>query len=221
MFKAVIFDIDGTLVDSVDLHAEAWEEAFRRFGFSIPAEKIRGKIGKGGDQLLPDFLDQRLIARFGSEIQAFRTDLFARKYMDRVHPFPGVRDLFSALRARGFRLVLASSGKEDEVKRYQEIAGITDLVDSATSSDDAEHSKPAPDIFQAALARNGLQPDEAVVIGDSPYDAEAATRAGIQAMGVLCGGFPEEDLRAAGCHWIFQDPAHLLAELDRSPLGTA
>ena len=137
-----------------------------------------------------------------------------------ARPFPGVRELFEHIRAAGQRAVLASSGTGDEVHRYQEIAGIADLIDSATSSDDAERSKPFPDIFQAALAKlEPLGPDEAVVIGDTPYDAEAARQAGMTSVGVLCGGFPEEALRSAGCIAVFEGPGDLLKQYDRSPLG--
>jgi HAD superfamily hydrolase (TIGR01509 family) len=220
MVKAVIFDVDGTLVDSVDLHAQAWRETFRHFGHDIPFADIRGQIGKGGDQLMPVFLPKEVVERQGEEIEKARKDLFMREYIGQARAFPGVADLFRRIRAAGQRIVLASSAKGDELERYKEIAGIADLVDAATSADDAERSKPHPDIFQAALARLApIGAAEAVVVGDTPWDAEAAGKAGLRCVGVLCGGFPAEELRAAGCIALYRDPAELLAEYERSPLA--
>lgn len=221
MPSALIFDIDGTLIDSVDLHARAWEEAFHHFGHDIPLDRIRGQIGKGGDQLMPVFLSQAEIERRGKEIEKFRGDLFKERYLKDVKPFPGVRALFQKAASQGQKLVIASSAKGDELKKYEQIAGIDDLVEVETSSEDAEESKPHPDIFEAALARLGknVKPEDALVIGDSPFDAEAGRRAGLQTVGVLCGGFPEADLRAAGCIAIYKGPEDLLRNYDSSPLS--
>ena len=222
MLKAVIFDIDGTLVDSVDLHARAWQEAFRHFGREIPYEQVRHQIGKGGDQLLPVFFTQEELDEFGQELEKYRGDLFKREYLPRVRAFPKVRELFERIRADGKQIALASSAKEDELKVYKKIANITDLVEEQTSADDADKSKPHPDIFQAALAQlDDVAPHEAIVVGDTPYDAEAAGKARLRTIGVLCGGFPEAELRAAGCVAIYQDPADLLARYDESPLASA
>jgi HAD superfamily hydrolase (TIGR01509 family) len=220
MTEAVIFDIDGTLIDTVDLHAAAWVEALRHFGVEVAFRDMRAQIGKGGDQILLGLLPAPLIEEKGEEIQAFRSDLFQRDYLPKARAFPGVRDLFLRIRAEGQRAVLASSGKADEVERYKEVAGIADLIEDATSSDDAERSKPFPDIFEAALAKLApLGPGEAVVVGDTPYDAEAARKAGMRSVGVLCGGFPEEALRAAGSVAVYQGPADLLARYEQSPLA--
>jgi HAD superfamily hydrolase (TIGR01509 family) len=219
MIKAVIFDIDGTLIDSVDLHAKAWVEAFMHFGHEIAFQDLRSQIGKGGDQILNGLLPPEVIEQRGEEIKDFRADLFKRRYLPQVRAFPGVRQLFEHIRAAGQRAVLASSGNADEVEQYKEIAGIADLIDSATSSDDAERSKPFPDIFRAALAKlQGLSSDEAVVIGDTPYDAEAARNAQMKSIGVLSGGFPEQALRDAGCIAIYRGPEDLLQHYDSSPL---
>ena len=221
MPKAVIFDVDGTLIDTVDLHAAAWVETFRRYGCEVSHDEVRGQIGKGGDQLMPVFLPADLIERQGEEIEAFRKELFKRDYLPRARPFPGVRPLFERIRAAGQHIVLASSGKADEVEHYKKLADIADLIDDATSSDDAERSKPYPDIFQAALGRTApIGPEDAVVVGDTPYDAEAAGKAGLRTVGVLCGGFPERDLRAAGCMAIYRDPEDLLRNYERSPLAS-
>jgi beta-phosphoglucomutase-like phosphatase (HAD superfamily) len=144
MIKAAIFDIDGTLIDTVDLHAEAWVEALRHFGYEIAFPDLRSQIGKGGDQILHGLLPPEVIDERGDAIKDYRSDLFKREYLHRARAFPGVRALFKRIRAAGQKAVLASSGNADEVEKYKEIAGIADLIDSATSSDDAERSKPFP-----------------------------------------------------------------------------
>lgn len=218
---AVIFDIDGTLIDSVDLHAAAWQRAFRDFGFDLPYNDIRTQIGKGGDRLIPSMLRKHDADRIGEKLDAYRGDLFKRDYLPRVQPFDGVRELFERIRRDGKRIVLASSAKGDELEAYKRIANITDLIEHETSSDDADSSKPAPDIFEAALDKLGdVSASEAIVVGDTPYDIQAARKIGLRAIGVLCGGFPEDDLREAGCLAIFRDPAHLLSQYEGSPLVT-
>ena len=220
MVKAVIFDIDGTLVDSVDLHARAWQDAFAHFGKQFPFEKIRYQIGKGGDQLLPVFLSEREIEEFGDELTEYRGELFKREYMPRVVAFPSVRELFERIRRDGKRIALASSAKKEELTEYKRIANIEDLVEDEASADDAEKSKPHPDIFEAALKQLGdISVDEAVAIGDTPYDAEAAGRLRLRTIGVRCGGFPEEELLAAGAIAIYDGPADLLARYEESIIG--
>jgi HAD superfamily hydrolase (TIGR01549 family) len=222
MLKAIIFDIDGTLVDSVDLHARAWQEAFRKFGHEVEFEKVRHQIGKGGDQLMPVFLSATELERSGEELEKYRGELFKRDYLPQVRAFPQVRELFECILRDGKRIALASSAKKDELKTYKEIARITDLIEEETSADDADKSKPHPDIFEAALAALGdVRNDEAIVIGDTPYDAEAAGKIKLRTIGVLCGGFPEAELRAAGCTHIYRDPADLLARYAQSPLAAA
>ena len=220
MTKAVIFDIDGTLIDTVDLHASAWVEALKHFGFDIAFEDMRSQNGKGGDQILHGLLPPDVIEQRGEEIKDFRGELFKRNYLAKARPFPGVRNLFERIRASGRRAVLASSGTGEEVEQYKEIAGIADLIDSATSSDDADRSKPFPDIFQAALAKlSPLRPEEAVVVGDTPYDAEAARNAGVKTVGVLSGGFTEQALREAGCIAVYRDAEDLVRNYETSPLA--
>lgn len=217
MIKAVIFDIDGTLVDSVDLHARAWQETFRHFGKDIPYERVRHQIGKGGDQLMPVFFSKEEVEELGSEMEKYRGELYQRDYLPRVRAFPNVRELFLRIKADGKRIALASSAKEDELGAYKKITNIEDLVEEETSSDDADKSKPHPDIFEAVMERlGGIEPLEAMVIGDTPYDAEAAGKAGLRTIGVLCGGFPEAELMAAGCVQIYKDPADLLARYEET-----
>jgi HAD superfamily hydrolase (TIGR01509 family) len=220
LIRAVIFDVDGTLVDTNDLHTASWVEAFRRFGHEIPFETVRRQMGKGGDQLMPAVLPREVVERQGKEIETHRGDLFKRDYLLKAKAFPGVPALLRRVREAGQRVVLASSSKADEVERYKEIAGIAGLTDAETTKDDAERSKPSPDIFQAALDRVApIPPADAVVVGDSPFDAEAAAKLGLRAVGLLCGGFPEDELRRAGFVALYRDPADLLANYERSPLA--
>ncbi len=221
ILRAVIFDVDGTLVDSVDQHAHAWVEAIRHFGYHAEFDAVRAQIGKGGDQLMPVFVPARDLGRVQEALDGFRHDLFARKYLPHIRGFRRVRGLFQHLHADGLRIALASSAKGDELERYKQVADIADLVDVETSSDDADRTKPCPDIFEAALARLGVGADEAVVVGDSPWDARAAARAGLPVLGVLSGGFAEADLRKAGCVEIHRDPQGLLDHYRDSLIGRA
>ena len=151
--KGVIFDVDGTLIDSVDPHAQAWVRAFAEQGMELPYAQVRHRIGMGGDQLMPEFLDAPTLARIGEALEARQGEIFKRDYLDGLKPFADVRSLFERLRREGLRCVVATSAKAEEARRKLEIAGVTDLVDAVTTADDAEHSKPCPDIFLAALKR--------------------------------------------------------------------
>lgn len=218
MIGAVIFDVDGTLVDSVDLHAEAWQRAFRKFGKEVPFEKIRFQIGKGSDEFLPEFWSAEEVEKLGKAIEEYRGELFEKEYLPRVRGFPKVRELFLHLRACGQKFALASSAKGTELQGYKKAAGIEDLIERETSSDDAERSKPNPDIFEAALEKlEHPRAEETLVVGDTPWDIEAARKAGLRTIAVRCGGFKDEDLRGAMA--IFDDPADLLGRYEASPLA--
>jgi len=220
VIETAIFDIDGPLVDSVDLHAQSWQAAFERFGKRVALADVRRQIGKGADQLMPVFLSPKELSDFGAELDNYRSQLFKREYLPRVKGFPKVRELFERLRQDNKRLVLASSAKGDELEAYKRIADIEDLVEGETSSEDAERSKPYPDIFAAALGRLGeVAPRTVMVVGDTPYDAEAAQKVNLDTTGLLCGGWSREALRAAGCVAVYRDPADLLARYKDSPLG--
>jgi phosphoglycolate phosphatase-like HAD superfamily hydrolase len=219
MPQAAIFDVDGTLVDSVDLHARAWQEALAKFGHHVTFEQARSQIGKGGDQLIPVFLSKAEQMDHGEEMEEWRGKLFKSKYLPLVRPFSAVPELLRRVREAGLKVAVASSAKTSELDVYLEIACITDLVDVATSSEDAERSKPAPDIYQTALKKLGIQGHEAVAVGDTPYDAEAARKAGIPTIGMLCGGFTEAELRKGGCVAVYPGPGALLACFGASPLG--
>src|SRR3954465_7216841 len=210
MTRAAIFDLDGTLVDSNELHVLAWQETFRHFGKEIPLERLREQIGKGGDQYLPVFLTEREMRECGKEADKFRGQVFKKKFLPRVKPFPKVRELFEKLRADGKKIALASSGKEAEVRHYEKLLGVGGLVDCMTTADQVAHSKPKADVFIAALNLLSLPPGEAGAIGDTPYDVEAAKRIELPIIGVLCGGFSEQVLRDEGALAIFRDPADLL-----------
>lgn len=220
MLRAILFDVDGTLVDTVDLHAAAWKEALARYGKQVSFQKIRSQIGKGGDQLIPVFLTEEEVERWGEELDRFRAELYKEQYLPKARPFPCVRELFQRIQRDGRRIVLATSGKQDEVEHYIRLLGVQGLVDAYTTSDEVERSKPHPDIFAVALRKAGVEnPREALVVGDSPYDIEAATRIAVPAIGLLCGGFPEQDLRAAGAVAIYASPCDLLEHYEQSPLG--
>ncbi len=220
MPDAVIFDVDGTLIDSVDLNARAWQDAFREFGHEIPFDKLRGQIGKGGDQLLPVFLSKDELDATGEALNKRRSEIFQQRYLPQIKPFPMVRELLLRIQQDGMRVALASSANEEELAAYKKAAHIEDLLQAETSTDDAEKSKPEPDIFEAAMRHlGGADPKQVMVIGDTPYDAEAAGKAGLRTVGVLCGGWPEDTLKRAGCVATYRDPADLLAQYDASPLA--
>jgi HAD superfamily hydrolase (TIGR01509 family) len=220
VITAVIFDVDGTLIDSVDLHAQAWQEIFKQYGKEIAFDDVRGQIGKGGDQLMPVFFSKEELDDFGEEMEEARGELFKTKYMPKIKPFPQVRELFERIRRDDKKIALASSAVEHELEHFKKLLNISDLLAGDTNADDAEKSKPHPDIFEAALKEIGNPPvEEVIVIGDTPYDAEAAGKANLRTIGVLAGGFPEKQLTDAGCIAIFRDPADLLARYDESPLA--
>jgi HAD superfamily hydrolase (TIGR01549 family) len=220
MLRAVIFDVDGTIVDSNELHVQAWDEIFRRYGKHFSREQLHEHIGEGGDQYVPNFLNAIELREFGAKLEKERGELYKEKYMPKVRPFPRVRELFERIRRDDKRVALASSGKTDELEHYTSLCKIESLVDTQTTKDDVAHSKPHADVFIAALRKLGsLSSDEAIVVGDSPYDVIAAKRLMLPTVGLLCGGFSEEELRSVGAIAIFRDAADLLENYERSPLA--
>jgi HAD superfamily hydrolase (TIGR01509 family) len=209
--QAFIFDIDGTLVDSNDLHATCWLEAFQQFGKSFEYDVIRRQIGKGGDLLVPDLLNAKEMRKFGEALKKYRSKLFKDKFMAQVRPFPRIRETFEALRARGLRIALGSSSNPDEVEYYVELLGVGDLIEGSTSKGDAELSKPSPEIFEAALERTGSDPARTFAVGDTPYDILAAHRVPLPIVAVLCGGFERALLTKA--EFLFDDAAQIAAEI--------
>jgi beta-phosphoglucomutase-like phosphatase (HAD superfamily) len=166
--NAAIFDLDGTLLDSVDLHALAWHEAMKKFGHDVSFEQARSQIGKGGDKLIPEFLSEDAQRDHGKELEEWRGQRFKAEYLPLVRPFSAVPDLLRRVRDAGLRVAIGSSAKKDELDKYLDIARIADLVDVKTSSEDAEESKPAPDIFEIVLEKLGMEGSDAVAIGDFP-----------------------------------------------------
>jgi HAD superfamily hydrolase (TIGR01509 family) len=217
--RAVIFDVDGTLVDSNDQHARAWVDSLAEAGFQVPYEKVRPLIGMGGDKVLPMLTGIEDEDAKGKRIAERREQIFGERYLPQVRAFPGARELLVRLRGEGLRLAVASSSKEDMLKRLLALVGAEDLLETKTSSDDAENSKPDPDIVKAALKRLGEPHDAVVMIGDTPYDLEAAGRAGIKSIAFRSGGWKDPDLRGAA--EIYDGPADLVANLDQSMVAPA
>jgi HAD superfamily hydrolase (TIGR01509 family) len=216
----VLLDIDGTLLDSNDAHAQSWVEIFRRYGYDIPFERVRPLIGKGSDKLLPELTGLDPEVGKGKQMTEERKQLFLRDYLPKLRPTRGARDLVKRLRDDGFILVVATSSSGDELEQLLRQARVDDLIEQATSSSDAESSKPDPDIIQAALKKGKLRPQEAVMLGDTPYDIEATGHAGVSTIALRCGGW-WDDAALAGAVAIYDDPAVLLADIDRSPLAAS
>ena len=216
MIAAVIFDIDGTLVDSVDAHAKAWVAGFSDLGIEVDLDAVRLQIGKGADQLLPVFLNPDAVKRLGEAINARQSKIFREAFLPQVRAFAGVRPLFERLRSDGVKCVLASSGKPADVDTNRKLAGIDGLVDAVATSEDVDQSKPSPDIVRAALQRIAPTPaDSCLFVGDTPYDAEAALRSGVATIGVTGGAFDAGALQAAGCKVVYRDIEDLLQHYER------
>ncbi|HJT45606.1 MAG TPA: HAD family hydrolase [Chthoniobacterales bacterium] len=211
MILAFIFDIDGTLVDSNELHVQSWDRAFRHFGKSIPIEALHEQIGKGSDQYLPEFLTPEEIERFGKTLDDYRSEVFRKDYLSKVTPFPKVPELFDRIRKDDKRIVLATSGKQKDTDHYIDLLRIDKFIEGYISGDEADRSKPAPDIFTSCVDKFKLARSETIVVGDTRFDVEAAARAGLKTIGVTCGGTDANLLRAAGAIAVFKDPADLLA----------
>jgi HAD superfamily hydrolase (TIGR01509 family) len=214
--RGVILDVDGTLVDSNDAHAKAWVEALAEHGINVSFEQVRKLIGMGGDKLLPKVAGIAEDTPEGKAISQRRGEIFKTRYLPHIKAFPQTRELLLRMRDDGLKLVVASSAKEDELKPLLKIAGAAGLIEEKTSSDDADNSKPDPDIVKAALDSAGLSADEAVMLGDTPYDIEAASRAGVKVIAFRCGGW--DDAHLASAIAIYDGPADLLAHYDESPL---
>ena len=216
-YRAVIFDVDGTLVDSNEAHARAWVDAFAERGFTVALADVQRLIGMGGDKLIPAAIglaeDDPRIAGLSER----RSEIFREQYLPHLRALPGSRALLQRLQRDGYKLAVASSAKKEELEPLLRIARVDDLIAARTSSGDAERSKPDPDIVGAALHRLRLEPDEAVRVGDTPYDIEAAQRAGLPTIAVRSGGWRTEEL--GGAVAVYDDPADLLAKLDASPLA--
>ncbi len=217
-YRTVIFDIDGTLVDSNNAHALAWVKALREHGFVVDFAQVRWLIGMGGDKLLPRLTDLDSESDEGRAIADRRRSIFMSEYLPKLQPTRGARSLVQRLHDEGLTLVVATSADREEVDGLLALAGISRLFHRAASSDDAERSKPDPDIVRAALRQSGSAPGEAIMIGDTPYDVEAATAAGINVIALRSGGW-WVDQALSGAIAIYDDPSDLLARLASSPFN--
>jgi len=216
-YRAVLLDVDGTLIDSNDAHTRAWVEVLARHGFDAPYEEIRRLIGMGSDKLLPEVAGISSESPRGKQISEERGELFRSRYLPHLKPFPSVRELLERMRADGKQLVIATSAHDEELKGLLKIAGVEDLIQGETSSSDAENSKPDPDIVAAALRKSGCPPPDVVMLGDTPYDVEAARKAGAAVIALRCGGWDDSSLQGAKA--IYDDPQDLAAKLHTSPFA--
>lgn len=215
--EAVLLDIDGTLVDSNDAHAQAWLDALREFGLDPDVQAVRCRIGMGGDKLLPEVTGIQEESELGQRIARRRSEIFRSRYLPTLQPFPGARELLQRMSDQGLRLVVATSAKEEEMEGLLRVLEAEHLLDGKTSSDDAEESKPDPDIVTAALKKTGCRADRVLMLGDTPYDAEAAARAGVGLVGFRCGGWRDERLQPSVR--VYDGPQDLLEGYAESPLA--
>ncbi len=214
---ALLLDIDGTLIDSNDAHAQAWVGALAEHGYVVLFEQVRPLIGMGGDKLLPTLVGLDHESQEAKRIGETRGELFAHA-LPSLRPTRGARDLLTLLQSEGLELVIATSALANEVDALLQQAGIADLIDAKASSGDAEHSKPDPDIVRAALQKSGRYPGHSVMIGDTPYDIEAASRARVPTIALRCGGWwSDHDFQQAIA--IYDDPADLSEHFSTSPLN--
>jgi HAD superfamily hydrolase (TIGR01509 family) len=212
---AALLDVDGTLVDSNYHHALAWYRAFRRSGIVLPLWRIHRHVGMGGDQLLPALLGERVEAERGEEIRDARDEEYGG-LIGEVSPLEGSRELIADLKQRGVTVVLASSSPQVEIDHYLELLGARELADAWTTDDDVKATKPEPDLVQAALEKAGTR--EGVMVGDTPWDVEAARKAGLETICVITGGFSEQELQDAGAVAVFESVQELRHKLDSTPL---
>ncbi|HZE08608.1 MAG TPA: HAD family hydrolase [Gemmatimonadaceae bacterium] len=217
MLHGVIFDIDGTLLDSNDAHAESWVDTFAEAGYEVPFDVVRPLIGMGADKLLPKTVGLKDDSEEGKRLLKRRSEIFRKKYLPRLGPFPGSRELVQRVRSDGLQAVVATSAKDKELKALLNAAHVDDLMEQRATSSDAKHSKPDPDIVHAAVKESAIPPEELVMIGDTPYDVEAASRAHVRIIGFRSGGWDDRHLE--GAVEVYDGPADLLAHYDSSLLG--
>jgi len=217
--RGIIFDIDGTLVDSNDAHAHAWQQAMAENGYDVSFDRVRPLIGMGGDKVLPEVLGIQKDSEPGSQIDQRRGQLFKERYLPHLRAFPGAMALLRHLHNQDFMLAIATSAKPDEMNSLLHIIDphASDLFTQEVSSKEATQSKPDPDVVQVALKRTQCPPGQALMIGDTAYDIKAAARSGIKTIAFRCGGWSDHDLQDAIA--IYDGPTDLLAHYDQSPLA--
>lgn len=218
MVRSVILDIDGTLLLSNEAHARAFVDAARELGIPAPPlAEVQRLIGMGGDKLIPRAFGFSQESEQGERLDERKGNIFRDRYLHSLEPTPGTRALLERLRSDGYGLVVATSADKDDLDGLLRRAGVRDLIDDATTGGEVDASKPDPDVVVAALGQAGVPPGEAIMIGDTPYDVEASTRAGVAIIGVRTGGWDDDDLRGAIA--VYDDPGDLLAHYDETPLG--
>lgn len=215
--RGVLLDVDGTLIDSNDAHASSWADTFREFGYDIAFERVRPLIGMGGDKLLPKLTGLEHESDRAKQLTERRKEIFKTMYLPHLRAFPGAHELLARLKEDDLALIIATSAQKPELNALLEQAGLEELVDRKTSSSDADHSKPDPDIIQAALERGKLAADEAIMLGDTPYDVEAARNAGVATVALRCGGWPDRALADAIA--IYDDARDLLQQYSTTPFA--
>ena len=213
--RGVILDVDGTLIDSNDAHAHAWTQALREAGINASLRNVRGLIGMGSDHLLPLAADVPADSARGKGIAARRKEIFAQ-HLPSLHAFPMARELLQRMRTDGLKLIVASSAEKDELQQLLKLCGGDELIAHVTSSDDVDRSKPDPDVVRVALKMLAIPSTEVMMIGDTPYDVEAANLSHVEIIAFRCGGWSDVDL--LGALAIYDDPADLLQNYARSPL---
>jgi HAD superfamily hydrolase (TIGR01509 family) len=216
--RGVLFDVDGTLVDTTFLHAVCWTEALRQHGRPIPAANVHHAIGMSGDQLLTHCLGEDRDTGQDDAITAAHLTLY-KQWWGRLNPLPGAAELLRHCHERGLTVVLASSANDEELAVLRAALDAEDAIDAATSSSDAGSGKPEPDIVVSALEKSGLAAEQTVFVGDAVWDGYATQRAGVPFIAVTCGGTPAAELRGAGAVEVWTDPAELLENFAESALG--
>lgn len=214
--EAALLDVDGTLIDSNYHHALAWVRAFRRHDIVLPLWRIHRAVGMGGDQLVPALVGPELDKEKGDDIRAARDEIYTGGLIDEVAALEGAHELIAELKDRGLQVVLASSSPRDELERYLDLLDARELADAWTTKDDVEATKPEPDLILAALEK--AQTESAVMVGDTPWDVEAASKAGVETLCVITGGWSKQELREAGAIAVFESVDELRQRLEETPL---
>ena len=215
--RAVILDVDGTLIDTNDAHAHAWVDVCNQFGHPVAFGRVRELIGMGGDRVLPALTGMSEESPTGQEMKERRGKIFRERYLPSCRAFPNARELLERMQGDGMRLVVATSASPEDMAALLKAAGVADLIEAKASSADAESSKPAPDIVEAALEEAGCPASEAIMLGDTPYDVKAANRAGVRCVALRSGGWGDGAL--SGAIAIYRDTADLLESYDESPFA--
>jgi HAD superfamily hydrolase (TIGR01509 family) len=217
LLQGIIFDIDGTLVDSNDAHAQSWVDTFAEAGYDVPFETVRPLIGMGGDKLLPKTIGIRHDSEEGKKLGKRRSEIFRRKYLPTLRPLEGSRALVQRIRSEGLTPIVATSAKDEELTGLLKAAEVADLMEEKATASDAKRSKPDPDIVEAAIEESGIAARNLIMIGDTPYDIEAASKAKVRIIAFRSGGWTDDALSAA--KEIYDGPADLLANYETSLIG--